>query len=439
MEKKQSAGRHEFNLFKKERSPYYFVRIMHEGKRRKFSTGETTQRSAQNKARAIIADIRSRGFEEAVKIHSRRRDKIPNDPTIEKFTALAKKIFQEEFHKDFSDPPSRSTYSRYIRDITRVAKTGGAKTLRDLDLKRIERFIDLYTSKAVEKGRDGKKIRSTVQTILRNCSALFSPKMLRAYAKKGLDGVVNPFQEVDLPPVRITPYSPLAAGVLEKVCADAQLLKTGDPKAKAPERVRNRNLGPDFRKPQIAPYLLFLLELGLGLRRNEADKAQWDWILPSIDGRHIMEVRETPYFQPKNRQRRVIPVPKQILDEISKYRREGDPFIVPGLEPKIYSPEKAPVNLSYRCDESHRALVEWLKNHGVQDDKPCHRLRKEFGSAVATTFGLFAAQKMLGHSSPLVTEGHYAGLTQLPHLEKAGFYNNLCGPAIDGITQESGS
>lgn len=55
MDKKQSAGRHEFNLFKKARSPYYYVRIMHGGRRRKFSTGETTVRNARNKAAAIIA------------------------------------------------------------------------------------------------------------------------------------------------------------------------------------------------------------------------------------------------------------------------------------------------------------------------------------------------------------------------------------------------
>lgn len=434
MDKKQSAGRHEFNLFKKERSPYYYVRIMVAGKRRKFSTGETTLRKAQNKATAIVADIRSRGFEEAVKIHSRRKDKLPNDPTIDEFVTLARKVFK----KELSEPPSRSTYERYLRDISRVAKTAGAKRLSDLDEQRIEKFITLYKKKA-EKKRDPKHVRTTVQSIIRSCSALFAARMLRAYAKHGLDDLENPFSKVDLPPVRIAPYSPLPAGTLEEICKAAQLLKTGDPKANAPKRVRNRALGPDFRKPQVGAYLLFLLELGLGLRRNEADKAEWDWILPSIDGRHILEVRETDFFCPKSKQSRVIPVPKQILDELSKFRRTDDPFIVPGCSPKVYAPHKEPTNISYRCDESHRALVEWLRSRGVKDDKPCHRLRKEFGSAVATTFGLFAAQKMLGHSSPLVTEGYYAGLTQLPPLEQAGFYDSLCGTSAEEQDEASTS
>lgn len=423
MEKKQSAGNHEFNLFKKDSSPFYYVRIMYGGRRRKFSTGETTLRRAKNKATAIVADIRSRGFDEAVKIHSRRRDKLPNDPSIEEFVELARTIFQ----KDLRDPPSRPTYERYLRDISRVASTSGAKRLSQLEIPRIEKFVATYHKGAEEKGRNPQSARTSVQTIIRNCSSLFSPRMLRAYRKRGLDELENPFSGIDLPPVRITPYSPLPVGILSEICKKAETLKSGDPTASAPKKVRNRALGPDFRKPQIASYLLFLLELGLGLRRNEADKAEWAWILPSIDGRHIMEVRETNFFRPKSRQRRILPVPKQILDVLEQYRRKDDPFIVPGLSPRIYQRHEEPTNIPYRCDEAHRALVSWLRLQGVEDDKPCHKLRKEFGSAVATTFGLFAAQRMLGHSSPLVTEAHYAGLTQLPQLEQAGFYDSLCG------------
>lgn len=436
MEKKQSAGRHDFNLFKKDRSPFYYVRIMHKGERRKFSTGETTIRKAESKAVAILADIRSRGWSEAIKIHSRRRDKVPNDPKIDKFVEIARKVFREKL----AEPPSRSTYERYLRDIDRVAKLSGAKKLSDLDEKRIDRFITLYKQKAIEdKKRDAKHVASTLRTILRSCSALFAPKMLKAYQKLGLEDVRNPFAEVEKPRVKLEEYSPLPANILKKICEDAQLLKVGDPEADEPKKVRNRSRSADFREPQVGCYLLFLLELGLGLRRNEADKAQWDWILPTIDGSHILEVRETPFFQPKSKQKRKIPVPPVILRELTKFRRADDPFIVPGNAPKTYPLHQEPKNISYRCEESHRALVAWLQKRGVTADKPCHLLRKEFGSAVATTFGLFAAQKMLGHSNPQVTAAHYAGLTQLPQLENAGFYNSLCGTAEVETPKETGA
>ncbi len=50
---------------------------------------------------------------------------------------------------------------------------------------------------------------------------------------------------------------------------------------------------------------------------------------------------------------------------------------------------------------------------------PCQLLRKEFGSYVATSFGLFVAQRYLGHSNPTVTKAFYAGLTNLPELKHA--------------------
>jgi integrase len=41
-------------------------------------------------------------------------------------------------------------------------------------------------------------------------------------------------------------------------------------------------------------------------------------------------------------------------------------------------------------------------------------LRKQFGSYVATAFGLYQAQKLLGHSSPQITSDYYASLVELP-------------------------
>ncbi|MEA3188514.1 MAG: hypothetical protein QOD99_2344, partial [Chthoniobacter sp.] len=61
----------------------------------------------------------------------------------------------------------------------------------------------------------------------------------------------------------------------------------------------------------------------------------------------------------------------------------------------------------------------WLRAQGIKDAKPCHLLRKEFGSYVANAFGLFHAQKFLGHSSPAVTSSYYAGLIDLPELKAA--------------------
>lgn len=122
---------------------------------------------------------------------------------------------------------------------------------------------------------------------------------------------------------------------------------------------------------------------------------------------------------PKGKRRRVVPVEPELWQIFNETRKSGAKFIVPGNEPKIYTRETSPVNLPYRREEHHRTLVAWLRMKGITDGKPCHLLRKEFGSYVATSFALFAAQRLLGHSSPDVTDAFYAGLTNLPELRHA--------------------
>lgn len=77
----------------------------------------------------------------------------------------------------------------------------------------------------------------------------------------------------------------------------------------------------------------------------------------------------------------------------------------------------ATASIPYRCRETLRVVNAWLRERGVEAEEvrgnPLHRLRKQFGSEVATGFGLFAAQKPLGCSSPAVTSKYYAAQTEL--------------------------
>ena len=72
----------------------------------------------------------------------------------------------------------------------------------------------------------------------------------------------------------------------------------------------------------------------------------------------------------------------------------------------------------YRRPEVLRIAIRWLLARGVDVEKvkgkPLQRLRKQFGSEIATTFGLFPAMKMLGHGSHKITSDYYAGQTSQP-------------------------
>ena len=82
MNKRQSVGNHEFNLLKSEKSPYYYIRLMHKGKRLKFSTGESNKRKAKEKAAAIAHDLKYYGPKVALEKHALRKIPNPADPLL---------------------------------------------------------------------------------------------------------------------------------------------------------------------------------------------------------------------------------------------------------------------------------------------------------------------------------------------------------------------
>ena len=90
--KQQSAGANRFHLFKQPGSRFYSMRVMVGGERRRFSTGETSKKLANSKAAAIMADIRSRGYDEAIRLHARRRGEVPDDPSIAEFLDIYRQI-----------------------------------------------------------------------------------------------------------------------------------------------------------------------------------------------------------------------------------------------------------------------------------------------------------------------------------------------------------
>jgi len=407
--KEQSTGANIFKLEKQKGSKYYSMRIMLRGKRRRFSTGKSSVKEAKLKARIIMADIQSRGFDAAIKVHSKRRDEIPADPSIEEFGELYRNI-----STSFDSPPSRPTRERYIRSLERVADHAKVKRVSRLDESKVDVFKRKYLEAARKDGRNEDSIKTTLNGILRNAAGLFSEQAIHGYLRQGL--IVNsPFSGAQMKGVRMKSYSPMSRDLVASIWKSAALLRDGDEDADAPEEGLPARDTFDFREPHRDAYALLLMELGLGLRRNEADKCQWDWFFTDREGRRYIEVRETPFFLPKSKQSRVIPVEEALWDALVEVK-SNEEFVADGHYPSPRDPEKELKSAVYRCDRDHRTLVVWLRKMGVTDPKPCHTLRKEFGSYIATSFGLFHAQKFLGHSSPNVTSDFYAGLTELPSI-----------------------
>lgn len=411
----QSAGNHDFRFFQKPRSPYLHVRVMVEGKRRQFSTGQRTQKAAQSKAIAILADIRSRGFEEAISLHGKKKEPeaLEADPTLDALVDT-----YESNLSFFDTPPSPKSAHYYSNMLKRIGKLAGASRVSELTPDAIRKAKVAYLKKAEQKGRDRDSAVVTLAGIIRNAAAVFSRQSLEAFRQQGLE-LTNPFVGSIVRGIKMKTYSPMPRKVVNEIWTISALLLSGDPKAGKPSDADPSNT--DFRKPQPAVFALLILELGLGLRRNEADKARWEWFFVNSDGRRYLEVRKAADFNTKSKQSRVIPVAEEVWSALAPLQYEGATYVVPGPE-RLESSDN--VTRTYRCDRAHRALVFWLRKQGVNDPKPCHALRKEFGSYVATQFSLFHAQKLLGHSTPAVTSAHYASLIDLPDLQPTTMGHN---------------
>jgi hypothetical protein len=406
--------------------PEWQVRMFLAGREDWFNLGTTNRAAASVKARNIWLHLRGYGWE-ATLARFKPRPMLKQTLTLQEFSD----IYREAL-KRVEYPPTPQTAARYLKSLDFVCRRAHVNRVSDLTPEKVEKFKGDYLGEARREQRHAESIKVSCNAILRNAGAIFSRQMLAEYRSRGLS-LANPFEGLKLRRIKLKSYSPMNRDMLDAIWRDATKLRDGDPEAPERRKIRTggrkakRPLGekakrwnePDFRLPQPAAYALLLLELGLGLRRHEADKAQWDWFFTDANGRHYIEVKATPYFIPKSKESRVIPVEKLLYESIQATKEQVSPFIVPGRLPKRYEVGKEPKNLVYRCDQHHRTLAFWLRKQGITDEKPCHTLRKEFGSYVATAFGLFHAQRMLGHSSPQVTEAFYAGLTQLPELNHA--------------------
>jgi hypothetical protein len=272
-----------------------------------------------------------------------------------------------------------------------------------------------YLKAAREKGRDETCIKTSCNAHLRSAACMFSKQMLEVYNSAGLN-FVNPFIGRKFRRIEIRPYTPLPKEVLDAIWRDAPKLRDADPNAPLKRRSANSQQNeqaagaggqctrfprrrwhqPNWRKPHPEAYVLLLLELGLGLRREEADKLQWDWFYTGSDGRRFIEVRKTEFFIPKGKRRRIISVEPVLSEAIHGIRSDLTAFVVSGNMPKKYTPQNGLKNVVYRCERHHRILTAWLRKLGIKDSKPCHLLRKEFALLRSNFIWLVCGATLLG-------------------------------------------
>ena len=377
--------------------------------------------TASAKAAKIYSDMCLLGMDETIKRYANPRpQKAPaptHSPTQEEacettlgeWIIAAEKVFTGEKKSFLSYARSARQIAKWIQENRKSAEAEKQLTTRRkaaeeearkrfspknalafrrlIDVEPITIFnrsaLQMWRKAFVERvGNDEllkKRARTSSNSILRQAKALFSQVILDTISRVKIPSPL-PFEKCKFYPAEDMSYrSRIDSGALVRA-AQTELSE---------------------RDPEV--YKVFLLALGGGLRRSEIDTLTYE----QVDfANSMLRMHVTPEGRRKSKQSEAnVPLDEMLIDELKKWQQTAkDKFVLDG--PGIEEPKKWGRN--YRCDETFKRTIAWLRTHGVDTLKPIHTLRKEAGSLVATEGGIQAAKQFLRHKSIEVTSAYYA-------------------------------
>jgi integrase len=381
----------------------WWVRMRFGGNQTAWPLKTPNKEHAALKAREIYKSLLSSGFEATLakfKPWTVEQPKPDQVATVGEYLAAVKAVATVR-------PTTLTTYERKLRFlVTQLMKLRGtcakhdyvhggaakwreridAVSLAELTRERIGQWRASYIAKATN-ALETRQAQQTAASIIRNSKALFAPDLLKLVNLK-LPAPI-PFDGVEIGKLPRTRYqSKVNAPLLVKL---------------AHEHLKEQE--PD-------QFAIFLLAFGAGLRRSEIDRLTWkdfNW------ERGTVSVAPNEYGLTKTEASNdEVDVGPQLLAYF-KERMAGSKseFVINSKAAATAAPHWN----RYRCDGHFKALLEWLRLHGVATRNPLHTLRKEFGSLINQQFGIFAASAALRHSGIAITRDHYLDKKQRTALD----------------------
>ena len=394
---------------------HWAVKVQHGGRRETIPLGTANKAAAANKARELYLCLQSSGWDEALlKFKPKSRWSDSSIATVGDFLQAAESMWS-------GNPKTISDYARAFRKIVSDSfqidggtskfdyRSGG----RDAWVKKVERIkLREVTPDKVQKwkvdflkraGSNPIKKRAasiSVNSLLRRSKSLFAPAVLK-FIKVEIP--CSPFEGVAFEPRRSMRYQ--SSFDVESLIRAAQ-----------------KELPQELFK-------IFLLAIMAGLRRNEIDKLEW----PAFDwGKGVISIRTTSHFAPKSEDStgdvEVDPEVMELFRGCSA--RKTSDFVIESA----VSVRPQGTYAHYRCQKHFDALGKWLRNHGVNANRPLHTLRKEYGSQVCARHGIYAASHALRHADIAITSQHYLDKRQRATVGLGGFLS----PPANVIKLEKG-
>ena len=141
------------------------------------------------------------------------------------------------------------------------------------------------------------------------------------------------------------------------------------------------------------------------MRRGEIDQLLWRNV--DLDGGRII-VDSSEHGRLKTPESHgIVDIDQHTLELLRGFRaRACGQFVIEGVD-AVNGSSHLPW-ARYRCEVVFERTTWWLRRHGVEGEKPLHALRKESGSLIASSQGIYAASRHLRHRDIAVTAAHYA-------------------------------
>jgi integrase len=402
-------------------SEYYVVRIGYGGRRTTFPLGTAKKTEAAAKARDIYSFITVNGMDASLAQFKKSVER--SSPAI-----LGEYLVQAEKHLEVRP----KTFAAYAAVVRRIAadiaglepnnarfdyQAGG----RDAWRRRVDGIkLDLLTPKNIRDWRtrfldrakgDSVKLkaaRNSVSSFIRAGKALFSKQVLKNIELKGIER--SPFADIEVKQPSLRYRSEIDFEKLLKAASTELAPKVSTPSpstARRTQRSAKRESRRAFRQGRDSSnselFKIFLLCATAGLRRSEVDTLEW---FAFHFQENFIRITTTRFFEGKSEASH----DDVYLDpEISAlfrgfYSQRKSKFVIESPLP----PKSRAKYEYYRCQRLFEQLIGWLRQHGVNTKSPIHTLRKEYGSQLTKTHGIFVASRALRHSSVQTTERFYA-------------------------------
>jgi integrase len=401
------------------------VRIGYAGRRTTFPLSTPKKGDAAAKARDIFSFIIVNGLNAALAQFKKAVER-PNPVTVGEYLIQAQKHLEVR-------PKTFAAYAAVLRriaadiaglesDNAKFDYQGGG---REKWRRRVDAIkLELLTPQNIRDWRteflgrakgDSVKLkaaRNSVSSFIRAGKALFGQKVLKNIELKGIER--SPFADIEVkqPPLRYrseidfekllkaasTELAPKASTPSPATIGTPRRGPKRESKAKS-SRASRRGCGSSNGEL----LKIFLLCATAGLRRSEVDTLEWSSL-------HFQEnfirITTTRFFEGKSEASHD---DVNLDPEISAlfrgfYSQRKSKFVIESP----FLPKSGAKYEYYRCQRLFEELVDWLREHGVTGHNPIHVLRKEYGSQLTKTHGIFVASRALRHSSVQTTERFYA-------------------------------